>query len=328
MHPDVFRYSSSSSPSISQLKGWLVIDDSEVQSIADQMKSLWIKAICDQDLEFPAKVRKIRSAPYILYYQWDISLLNKPILGVVWPRQPSIYAGKILDRMFKIADRYNLVTISGLATWVDQLAHRLSIERGIPTIAVLWGGLWEYLQRSDRHLIASIVEHGGLVISEFRLFQAPETYTFPQRNRIIAGLSDVLFLPEAGKKSGSLITVDFAHKMGVPIYGTPYDIFSPESQWLHTQISLWIIKPLFDLDSLFKNNFSLKAKIQVYSKIQKDLSPSESLVIRCLHQVKSCSLEYLSSITKTSPSTLLWLMSVLEIKALVRQSSPGIYSIL
>jgi hypothetical protein len=116
--------------------------------------------------------------------------------------------------------------------------------------------------------------------------------------------------------------------MGVPIYGTPYDIFSPESQWLHTQISLWIIKPLFDLDSLFKNNFSLKAKIQVYSKIQKDLSPSESLVIRCLHQVKSCSLEYLSSITKTSPSTLLWLMSVLEIKALVRQSSPGIYSIL
>ncbi len=328
MHPDIFRYSSSSSPTIGQLKEWLFFDDSELQSVSDQMTSLWVKAICDQDPEFPAKAHKMRPAPYILYYQWDISLLNRPILGVVWPRQPSIYAGKILDRMFKIADRYNMVTISGLALWVDQLAHRLSIERGIPTIAVLWGGLWDYLQRSDRHLIASIVAHGGLVVSEFRLFQPPENYTFPQRNRIIAGLSDVLFLPEAGKKSGSLITVDFAHKMGIPIYGTPYDIFSPESQWLHTQISLWTIKPLFDLDSLFKNHFSLKAKTQAHTKIPNDLSPDESLVIRCLRQVKSCSLEYLSSITKTSPSTLLWLMSLLEIKALVRQSSPGVYSIL
>ena len=74
------------------------------------------------------------------------------------------------------------------------------------------------------------------MISEFKLDQEPAQYTFPQRNRIIAGLSDVLFLPEAGKESGSLITVDFALQMQKPVYGVPNFIFSDKSAGLHEKM--------------------------------------------------------------------------------------------
>ena len=68
------------------------------------------------------------------------------------------------------------------------------------------------------------------MLSEFKLNSRPERYTFPQRNRIVAGLSDMVFLPEASEKSGSLITVDFARQMHKDVYGTPNSIFSPTSQ--------------------------------------------------------------------------------------------------
>ncbi|MEI6425742.1 MAG: DNA-processing protein DprA [Candidatus Absconditabacteria bacterium] len=328
MHLDILRYSSSSSPTINQLKKATSLFDDDLDEVENQMKSLGIQAIRDGDPEFPVKCKEMTPQPYILYYQGDISLLQRPILGIVGPRQPSIYAGKILDRLFKTIDRYNLVTVSGLAPGIDQLAHRLSIKKGIPTIAVLGGGLGEYLQKSDRHLIASIVENGGLVISEFRLFQTPENYTFPQRNRIIAGLSDVLFLPEAGKKSGSLITVDFAHKIGRPIYGTPYDICSIESQGLHQQMELGIVKPVFEFESMFKRHFSSKKTKIIQKQISIDLSSDESLVLQCLQKAKTCSLQYISNFTKCSYISLLGTITLLELKQLIIQISPGIYSIL
>lgn len=327
MHLDILRYSSPSSPTISQLKTATSLFDDDLDSVANQMENLGIQAIRDGDPQFSSKFKEMTPQPYILYYQGDISLLQRRTLGIVWPRQPSIYAGKVLDRLFKIVDRYDLVTVSGLAPGIDQLAHRLSIEKGIPTIAVLGWGLGEYLQKSERHLIASIVEHGGLVISEFRLFQTPETYTFPQRNRIIAGLSDALFLPEAGKKSGSLITVDFAHKMGRPIYGTPYDICSTQSQWLHEQMEAGVIKPIFHFETMLTQHFSLKNKKSHKKLLPLDLSPQESLIINCFHKASVCSLEYLSSLTNTTPSNILSSISLLEIKNLIIQTSPGIYSL-
>jgi len=326
MHLDILRYSSPSSPTINQLKQSSLLFDDDLDEIANQMKNLNIQAIRDGDPEFPAKCKEMTPQPYILYYQWDISLLQRPILGIVWPRQPSIYAGKILDRLFKVVDRYDLVTVSGLAPGIDQLAHRLSIEKGIPTIAILGWGLGEYLQKSERHLISSIVENWGLVISEFRLFQTPETYTFPQRNRIIAGLSDVLFLPEAGKKSGSLITVDFAHKMWRPIYGTPYDICSTQSQGLHEQMEAGVIQPIFHFESMLSQHFTSKGISHISPKTTVDLSPHESLVFGCLRKAKVCSLEYLTALTQSSPSMLLGTISLLELKKLIIQTSPGIYS--
>lgn len=112
-----------------------------------------------------------------------------------------MYGKKVLETLFGYAGDYDLVTISGMAEGVDQLCHSLSVEHSLPTIAVLGGGLGRYSKRTEREMIQQIVDAGGLVLSEFRLGDQPTNYSFPQRNRIIAGIADLLFLPEAGKKS-------------------------------------------------------------------------------------------------------------------------------
>lgn len=124
---------------------------------------------------------------------------------------------------------YDVVTVSGLADGIDMLAHTESIKQGVPTIAVLGGGLHHFL-KTKQSIIDDIISYGGLVISEFKLLSKPSAFTFPQRNRIIAGLSDLLFLPEGSISSGSLITVDFALSAHKPVFATPNQIRSTSSQ--------------------------------------------------------------------------------------------------
>lgn len=104
-------------------------------------------------------------------------------------------------------------------------------------------------------MIEQIVAAGGLVISEYKLGERPTHYTFPQRNRLIAGLSDVVFLPEAGAKSGSLITVDYAIAMKKPVYATPNSIFSPISAGILDYIEKGTITPIFDLTKMLSMHF-------------------------------------------------------------------------
>ena len=135
-----------------------------------------------------------------------------------------------MEELFRVLPQYDIVTISGLAPGVDTMCHEMSILANIPTIAVLGGGLQYFLKSGNREFIHKIVDNGGLVLSEFDLDKQPERYTFPQRNRIVAGLSECVFLPEAGEKSGSLITADFARQVHKPVYGVPSSIFSSSSR--------------------------------------------------------------------------------------------------
>jgi DNA processing protein len=96
-----------------------------------------------------------------------------------------------------------------MAKWVDQLAHDFSIENWIPTIAVLWGGIGNYYKSADKELIQKIVDSGWSVLSQFKHNFSPTNYSFPTRNQFIAAISDILIVPEAGKDSWSLITVDY-----------------------------------------------------------------------------------------------------------------------
>jgi len=133
----------------------------------------------------------------------------------------SPYAQEFLEEFFRHLQQYDVVTISGMAQGVDDVVHKLSMQYGIPTIAILGQGLGHVMRSGKASMVQKIVDAGGLVFSEFPLKMKSSPWSFPQRNRIIAGLAQCVVLPEAGEKSGSLITVDFAHAMQVPVYGVP-----------------------------------------------------------------------------------------------------------
>lgn len=278
--------------------------------------------LSDEDIHF--KFLAIRPRVRFFYYLGNLWLLNKKILGIVGPRKMSSYGKKVLETIFDSARDYDFVTVSGMAEGVDQLCHQLSQEYHIPTIAVLGWGLGRYMKRPERSLIDQIVSAGGLVISEYKLWEQASKYTFPQRNRLIAGLADLLFLPEAGEKSGSLITVDCALAMKKPVYATPNTIFAPTSAGILHYMERGSVKPIFDLPKFMSDHFT---SIKIFSRPKTTviLSEQEKSFISVLSRDQWSDIQSLVQRTWTDIQDIIQVVTMLEIKGLVSQDEPGKY---
>lgn len=304
------------------------IAQSDLNNIKQVFLENKIKAFLMWEDSYHHKFHSIPSKPFIIHYLWDISLLDKKILALVWPRKPSIYSRKVLEHFFQSAKNHNLATISWMADGVDQLAHALSIKHKIPTIAVLGWWINHFLKWSNRHIVQSIVENGWLILSEYKVNFVPTKYSFPQRNRIIAGLSDMVFLPEAWEKSGSLITVDFALQSSKPIYVVPNDIFSKNSFWANSLISQWKAKVLVDFEYFFSDNFQKNWENQSSQKINKDLlSSNQKTIISALWEHGKMSLWSLIQQTSLNQSEIIQQITFLEMNNYIYQHSPGNYSL-
>lgn len=325
-HNKWLLYSGDESITIAGLKNLEKVSSDIFPEIQARTEKESIKRTIEGEDDFHYKLLLIKSKPHIIYYMGNIDILNYSILWIVGPRMHSSYATEILTKLFALAPSYHFATISWLAPGVDQLCHRLSLQKGIPTIAVLGWWFRHFLSWRDRELIQEIVTNGGLVISEFRLFQEPQTYTFPQRNRIIAGLSDVLFLPEAGAKSGSLITANFAIDMGKPVYGVPNSIFVTTSTGINQLFASWQAQAVIDIQLFLESFFPKKSAAQVVKELP-NLSADEQTLVRFLSTQTTCSLTDFLSIGSLSSQEIISLLTLLEMKEYVIQDSPGVYKL-
>jgi DNA processing protein len=324
MYPQALRYSLDDRITLSDIREWKTFDI-DTAELSSRMLDNNINSVIERENTFHYKFHLIKSKPYIIYYTWNLSLLDSNILWIVWPRKKTFYSDKVLSKLLEIASNYNLVTISGMAEWVDLLGHSLSIKNNIPTIAVLGWWLRRYLNKSERNIISSIVEHGWLVISEFKLNFQPTNYSFPQRNRIIAGLSDVLFLPQAWLNSGSLITVDFAIDMSRPVYWVADNIFAAESAWLNQYIADKKINLVSNFDKFLSSHFDPKSSSSKLSTSNIILSENEKKILTIISDNLEIWLDKLCTISDIPSQELFSLLTMLEINNLIYQSSPGIY---
>ncbi|HKL43695.1 MAG TPA: DNA-processing protein DprA [Candidatus Absconditabacterales bacterium] len=321
-HPDI---TPGDLKNLSGFKKSIGIED--LQNVQDIFQQNNIKAFTMGSEDYHYKFHSIPAKPYIIHYMGDISLLDKNILGIVGPRKPTNYSNKVLRKLFEHAQNYDLATISGMADGVDQMAHALSVKYKIPTIAVLGGGLNFYLKGPQRHIIESIVEHGGLVISEYKINFKPAKYSFPQRNRLIAGLCDVLFLPEAGEKSGSLITADFANKISRPVYVTPNDIFLSTSVGVNQLLASELAKPILDFEGFLSQNFKKSGVKKTATTQVQNLPPEQDQIINLLSKSGELSLSTLVQKTKLDTDTLMQHITLLEMNNHIYQNVPGSYRV-
>jgi len=327
MYPQALRYSLDDTTTLSDIREWKTFDI-DTAELSSRMLDNNINVAIDWEPIFHYKFHLIKSKPYIIYYTWNLSLLDSNILWIVWPRKKTFYSDKVLSKLLETASNYNLVTISGMAEWVDLLCHSLSIKNNIPTIAVLWWWLRRYLNKSERNIISSIVQHGWLVISEFKLNFQPTNYSFPQRNRIIAWLSDILFLPQAWLNSWSLITVDFAIDMSRSVYWVADNIFAAESAWLNQYIADKKINLVSDFDKFLSSHFIHKSTASKISTSNIILSENEKKILTAISDNWEIWLDKLCTISDIPSQELFSLLTMLEINSLIYQSSPGIYKIL
>lgn len=175
--------------------------------------------------EYPALLTEIKNAPKELYYTGDAGLLKKRCVAVVGSRSTTQYGRKIAADISKKLAVKGVTVVSGMARGIDTCAHRGALDAGGTTIAVLGCGVDICYPEENKKLRQEICEK-GLVVSEYPPGTEPRPYYFPQRNRIISGLSEITTVVQARNTSGALITAEFAAEQGREVCAVPGNIDS------------------------------------------------------------------------------------------------------
>lgn len=180
------------------------------------------------DAAYPEQLRETYAPPVVLYYLGDLRWLTGPQLAVVGSRQPSPYALRAMRRLLPQVVRQQVCLVSGLAQGVDTLAHQAALAHRGKTIAVIGTGLDHCYPAGNRDLMTELAHH-HLVISEYPWGTAGARHHFPERNRIIAGLSQSTLVVEAARHSGSLITANIASQENRNVLAVPGSLDNPNS---------------------------------------------------------------------------------------------------
>lgn len=168
---------------------------------------------------YPKKLRQIYQPPLILFARGNTNLLKRPIATIVGARQATNYSQVVIDELMpNLIKKY--VIASGLARGVDGMAHESALHHGGKTVAVVGNGINHFYPAQNQFLQQEIVEK-GLLISEYLPDTPPKPFRFPERNRILAGLSDLVIVTEAREQSGSLITANMALHENRDVYAVP-----------------------------------------------------------------------------------------------------------
>ncbi len=195
-----------------------------------------MKILKIENEDYPKKLKNIDNPPKQLYVLGNEKILDDFGLAIIGCRQYSEYGKKVAkDISFKLA-KQGIKIISGMARGIDSFAHMGCMVAGGKTIAVLGGGFNNIYPKENIELLKEIIRTGGAVITEYSPDVKPIGANFPLRNRIISGLSDGVVVIEARKKSGTLITVDYALEQGKEIFAVPGNINNSSSQGTNEMI--------------------------------------------------------------------------------------------
>lgn len=182
--------------------------------------------VTPDDAVYPFQLRQIPDMPLVLYVDGDLSALNgKVVMGVVGTREPCRESRMIARKMSGDLAKAGVVIVSGGALGIDSCAHEGAISAGGKTVCVLGCGLGANYLMSNEPLRREISRNGA-VITEYPPLSSPTRASFPERNRIISGLSHGVLVVEAGEKSGSLITARCANNQGRDVFAIPGSILS------------------------------------------------------------------------------------------------------
>ncbi len=197
-----------------------------------KLKQSNISLILINDKEYPSQLKEISHPPLGIYVKGNIDILkqkNDLFLAVIGSRKMSDYGKKVCEQTIKDLSSFNFTIISGLAYGMDACAHESAINNKLKTIAVLGSGIENIYPATNIPLANNIIKNGGCLVSEYPINSKAKVFYFPQRNRIISGLSRGILIIEAKEKSGSLITARFALDQNRDVSAIPNSIYEENS---------------------------------------------------------------------------------------------------
>lgn len=296
------------------------------EAIATELAKENIQTVSLEEDAYPELLKQIFYPPFLLYYRGEFFLHGQKTLSVVGARKCTYYGQQIIEKLIPPLVKNGLLIVSGLAVGIDSLAQIETLKAGGRTIAVIGSGLDKKSIYPLQNLLLAeqIVKTGGAIVSEFPPGTKPLPQNFPQRNRIIAGLSQGTLVIEANKKSGSLITARYALDEGREVYAVPGNIFSPTSDGPNSLIKSGA-KPVFSTDDILESYGVFNETKE--EKTAKDFSQFNQAEREILEKL-SCEpipVDELTRLTKLDMKNINSTLSILEIKNAVKNVGGGSY---
>jgi DNA processing protein len=267
--------------------------------------------------ELPPQLAEIPQPPESLYLRGEPLPTDGLYLAVVGSRNHSRYAADACERLISGLAGSPLIIVSGLALGIDSVAHRAALSAGMRTVAFPGSGLDDRALYPARnlHLAQEILEAGGTLVSEYDAMLRAAPWCFPQRNRLMAGISQAVLIIEAGEKSGTLITARMALDYNRDVLAVPGAITSERSRGTNALIRSGAM-PITCADDILEV-FGLAREKTLQPALPIDLSDNEKILLAVLDD--PATRDALLASTNLSSIELFATLSQLEIKGMIRE---------
>lgn len=265
------------------------------------------------DDDYPENLKNIDDRPAILYYKGNLREDDKYSLAFVGARKCTDYGKWACQKLVGELAQKNITTVSGLANGIDSICHKTSLKYNKRTIGVIGCGIDQVYPKTNKKLY-EMIEENGLILSEFPLKSPPNPWNFPQRNRIISGISLATIVIEAKEKSGTMITSSCAISQGREVFAVPGNINSLYSKGTNKLIqdgAKLIISAEDIVDELNQLSFfDYKKEEKDFSILDKD----ERKIISYIEENSSANADMISINLQISIDDVNYLLTSLELK--------------
>ncbi|MCU0423143.1 MAG: DNA-processing protein DprA [Bacteroidia bacterium] len=280
-----------------------------------------IKPFFYLDKDYPTRLAGIQDAPVMLYALGNMNVNAPRIAAIVGTRKCTEYGKHITEEIVACLKSTGVTIISGLALGIDVSAHRQAVKLKMETVGVMATGLDKVYPHQHKGIAKAMIENGGL-LTEFTSGTIPDRENFPKRNRIVAGMCDVLIVVETGIKGGAMITAEIANTYNKEIIAVPGRITDDMSFGCNALVKLnkaSTINVPEDILTLMGWEPQTQNKKQKIKQIGLLLSEQEVKVIELIKARNKIGIDDLAYTTQMSAASLSLLLLDLEFKGIIRQ---------
>ncbi|MBC7382993.1 MAG: DNA-protecting protein DprA [Bacteroidia bacterium] len=284
-----------------------------------------IKPVFYLDKNYPVRLKEIADAPTLLYVLGNVELNPPKTVGIVGTRKASEYGKAFTQNLVHDLKELNCVVLSGLAFGIDVIAHKAAIDEELPTVGVLAHGLDRIYPSQHKTVARKMLENGGL-LTEFPSLTNPDRENFPKRNRIVAGMCDVLVVVETAIKGGARITAEIANSYNKDIMAVPgriNDYYSEGCNYLIKENKAAMItssQDLFNLMGWGKKPAKQQKSVNLFSQ----LSEADAQLLLFIQQKQKTGVDDMAFELNIDPGVLALKLLELEFEGYIR-TLPGRY---
>ncbi len=294
----------------------------------DRIEELNIKITSIWDQDYPELLKNIYDPPLLLYYKGTISKSDKYSIAIVGTRNPTEYGKLQTQKITSELVSQNITIVSGLARGIHSAAHSAALKSNGRTIAVIGSGLNVFYPPENKKLFENITDN-GVVFSEYKLDTQPDAGNFPQRNRIISGLSLGTIVIESGVPGGALQTAQFALDQNREVFAIPGNLNVRQSEGTNALIQKGSAKLIKNAeDALVELDLKLKPVIgENIPRPKPDLNLFEEKLLNILAN-DQIQIDKIASLASLSTSDCLVHLLSLEFKGLVKQLPGKVFAVI